>query len=325
MGARNSVDFAYKYPFAEEAKNLIKGMKFDKVDGGHLTGGFLRLQSALKEGRLDYRNMDYEKPKIDSIAGYVYCRMLVSATGSRILIKRYAEAEAKRSASALQMDSESNVLDVAKQVGIDANAKEDMFALGFIEFLQYAKQSEENALVNRSISNGMVSMDRHSFLQIVESAIEKAIEKGLPISRNAIPREVSEMARSIKVPVPKGRGGPIGKGGITWIEKLLYTPIPDCRHRTINLILAPYMVNVKNLEVDDAVKQISAYIETCRVVNPNTNITERYIRYQCEWAKKRGMRPLAFARAKNELFSSMDLDLMGDLESEKDEQRKSPV
>ena len=93
-------------------------------------------------------------------------------------------------------------------------------------------------------------------------------------------------------------------GSYAWIERLLTIPIPDVRHRTVNLILAPYLMNVRKLEEDDAVKAISDYIERCKLVNPNTNVNESYIRYQCRYSKTKGMRPLAASRAK-ELLAEM--------------------
>ncbi len=90
----------------------------------------------------------------------------------------------------------------------------------------------------------------------------------------------------------------------SWIEKLLTTPIPDVRHRTVNLILAPYMMNVRKLDEDAAVKVISEYIDRCKLVNPSTNVNESYIRYQCRYSKTKGMRPLAASRAK-ELLAEM--------------------
>ena len=38
--------------------------------------------------------------------------------------------------------------------------------------------------------------------------------------------------------------------------------------------------------------------EKCKIIDPNTKITDSYIRYQCGYAKKRGLKPLSFKRAK---------------------------
>ena len=87
-------------------------------------------------------------------------------------------------------------------------------------------------------------------------------------------------------------------GAYAWIEKLLATPIVDVRHRSVNLILAPYFTNVKGLDEEEATKAVMEYIERCKAVNPNTRINEAYIRYQCKYAKNRGLKPLSLVKAR---------------------------
>jgi hypothetical protein len=45
---------------------------------------------------------------------------------------------------------------------------------------------------------------------------------------------------------------------IPWIEKLLQTPTADYRKNAVNLILAPYLINVKKLSYDDALNIINS-------------------------------------------------------------------
>jgi Primase X len=45
---------------------------------------------------------------------------------------------------------------------------------------------------------------------------------------------------------------------ISWIEKLLETPIDDYRKNAVNLILAPYLINVKKLSYDTALTIINS-------------------------------------------------------------------
>lgn len=126
-----------------------------------------------------------------------------------------------------------------------------------------------------------------------------------------------EYSKSIKIPAPKVQIRK-GAGNIMWIDRLLATPIPDARHRTVNLILAPYLVNIKGLPVEKAIETISNYIALCKTINPDTKITDRYIKYQCEYAKAHGLKPLSLARAKTELGSGIDfVMLLGEEEAKR--------
>ena len=69
-------------------------------------------------------------------------------------------------------------------------------------------------------------------------------------------------------------------------------------------MLAPYLVNVKKLEVEKAVEVIHAYIEKCKAMNAATDINDSYIRYQCNYAKNKGLKVMALRRAR-EIFGDV--------------------
>jgi hypothetical protein len=50
---------------------------------------------------------------------------------------------------------------------------------------------------------------------------------------------------------------------IFWIEKLLNTPISDFRKNAINLILAPYLVNIKNLSYQESFNILIEWLKRC--------------------------------------------------------------
>jgi hypothetical protein len=48
-----------------------------------------------------------------------------------------------------------------------------------------------------------------------------------------------------------------------WIEKLLNTPISDFRKNAINLILAPYLVNIKKLSYQQSFNILTDWLQKC--------------------------------------------------------------
>jgi hypothetical protein len=50
---------------------------------------------------------------------------------------------------------------------------------------------------------------------------------------------------------------------IDWIEALLQTPISDYRKQAMNLILAPYLLNISRLSEDEAYGVIHKWLEKC--------------------------------------------------------------
>jgi len=52
-------------------------------------------------------------------------------------------------------------------------------------------------------------------------------------------------------------------GSIAWIDRLLQTPIPDCRKTAVGLILAPYLIGIKQLSYEQAFHIIMEWAARC--------------------------------------------------------------
>ncbi len=315
MHTKEQLDFAYRYPFSDEAKEIIKNLDFKTVEQMHLITGKARLEEAFENGKIEYHESNYGK--LDFVIGYAYARMLVSSLKNISLIMKYANAEAKRASDALEKDTEVNILRISKELGIDVTQEGKTFMIDFTQFLANAPIEQDFTLANQKLVKGTVMLDKHQLIKVLEVAISKNVAKGLPVKTTVIPKIVIEYSKGIKLPVQKVLFKRTPGGGILWIDKLLQTAIPDCRHRTVNLILAPYLVNIKGMPVDKATEAISSYITLCKTVNPDTKITYRYIKYQCDYAKSHGLKPLSLARAKTELGGGIDFDmLLGESETQ---------
>jgi hypothetical protein len=99
---------------------------------------------------------------------------------------------------------------------------------------------------------------------------------------------------------------------VEWIEKLLEKPFPDGRKRLINLVFAPYLVNIKKLDVEEAINDINDWLSKCQSLYP-TKINQTYIRYQVRYAKRRNLLPISKEKAK-EKFADVEeiLKIIGD-------------
>ncbi len=302
------LDFAYKYPFSSEAREVVAASGETGVNDKYLRAGFSRLESELKYGAVPkVRVKGLSSLKREYVMGYVYARMLVSATGSDYAIARFAEAEAKGAREALDFDTNDNILAAAKELGLEATVGNGAYLMRVERYLSVPKKTDSMKLVNQRLANGIVRLDRKEMLQLMEGAVEQEIRSRLPIERLKLPRQVVEMAKALKKYEPSSTLKAPGKGAYAWIEKLLASPIADVRHRSVNLIFAPYLVNVRGMDEEQAAKIITDYIEKCKQVNPNTKINESYIRYQCKYAKRKGSRPMSLARARELLRDTVDI------------------
>jgi Primase X len=79
---------------------------------------------------------------------------------------------------------------------------------------------------------------------------------------------------------------------VPWIEKLLQTPIDDFRKNAVNLILAPYLINVKKLYYDAALNIINSWLSKCEKLRQLDQNFNYMVRYALKYSAKNGQRPL---------------------------------
>jgi hypothetical protein len=78
---------------------------------------------------------------------------------------------------------------------------------------------------------------------------------------------------------------------IDWIEALLTIPIPNGIHKVITSILAPYLVNVKGLEVSKAEKIIEEWVEKCERYEEIKGNIGAFVRRECLNAYRLNKKP----------------------------------
>jgi hypothetical protein len=94
---------------------------------------------------------------------------------------------------------------------------------------------------------------------------------------------------------------------IPWIEKLLDTPIDDYRKNAVNLILAPYLINVRKVSYDVALNIINSWLGKCGKLRQLDQNFEYMTRYVLKYSAKNGQRPLKLETLKTKNLILYDL------------------
>jgi Primase X len=84
------------------------------------------------------------------------------------------------------------------------------------------------------------------------------------------------------------------KKEIKWIEILLQTPIDDYRKNAIWRILAPYLINIKNLSYEESYNIIKDWLDKCSSLKPLDSYPNYYIKYNLNSAIRIGYLPMKF-------------------------------
>ncbi|MEM3791620.1 MAG: DNA primase noncatalytic subunit PriX [Candidatus Micrarchaeaceae archaeon] len=299
-----SLYFSYKYPFFDEAKEIAKLEKEFSVELAK--EGKARLEQDLNKGPLFYKT-SLREIMLAGVLSYPYARLFVSALNNFFAIDKFAESEAMRSEKAFNEEKEEDKKAIFEKMGIKVDKEDSFWKIPLLEYIKIKERPERLRICNMQLDRGTVYLSNKDLEDVVKSAFKSIIKKGLPISSDMIPKEIKEMAKDVVV-LKHERETVKTQKGYEWINTILNTPIPDFRHRVVNLILAPYLVNILGFEVKDAKNVIVDYIERCKKINPNTKINEKYIEYQCAYAKKKGLKPLSLKRAKELIGEFVNLD-----------------
>jgi hypothetical protein len=82
--------------------------------------------------------------------------------------------------------------------------------------------------------------------------------------------------------------------GITWIENLLDNSegIDDFRKQTVDLVIAPYLVNIKQYDYDTAYSKLAAWLDRCGRRRRLDFSPREKIRYSLKRSLKSGIKPM---------------------------------
>lgn len=150
-------------------------------------------------------------------------------------------------------------------------------------------------LVNMPLAEGVVYFTENDLNDFFGALSEKMIYGGVKNLRKvAFPKQLVTVRETVVpyLPPPKIKSS----RGYLYIEELLSHPVGDGRHRLTWLVLAPYLVNVKNLEETDAVEKIRAFV----AARGETSPMKRFIEYNVKRAKRNGLMPPTLNKLKSE-------------------------
>jgi len=77
-----------------------------------------------------------------------------------------------------------------------------------------------------------------------------------------------------------------------WVERVIESGLPDGRHRFILYVLSAYLVNIKNLDIEEAHQIVKKFIEnSCRNFNNCSKIYNSFILGDLKRVKEKGLKP----------------------------------
>jgi hypothetical protein len=231
--------------------------------------------------------------------------LAIRFAGNPLLLNRFARLEAERSRShferelGIQQLLPSMLTIVNHLFKLDVRYEgPDKLSCGLMRYLE-ALASRPTVpprmkLSNRLVDRGRVYMNRQELALLVRGRWYSLILSRLggiqafgeaPGELQPLIQYAREVGESL---APKARARLAASAKYEYIEELLQKPVVDGRHRLVWLVLTPYLVNVKGLEVEEAVAVTVDYLKRC---GWGESRLERFVRYHAQRAKRIGLKP----------------------------------
>jgi DNA primase large subunit len=178
-----------QFPYISGALNYVEALDF-KLDELFFDRAFAQVREQGKKRVLSAIGGGIKRQVCTDRTGaekellsYPVARILVSCINDGFLLKRYALAEAKSSYAALKKLQDTDLKEFAEEFNIAAKIDEREYVIHFTDYIRHASSIHEHEwkLINRKMDHGWVNLSMEKFSRILEEAIRKRIESGLPL------------------------------------------------------------------------------------------------------------------------------------------------
>ena len=294
-------DLELRYPFAPQSKKFFESIP---VEDGLSSRDVIeqtenRLLSAL--GRLKY------EPSISELVEFssFFAAALVASQDS-VLASRFSKKEAERAKEFFLREEPNNKTSIVREcfgTALRLEAAGDgrpRYSMPFERYLALVSKYELGKrpswkLARQELDAGTIWMSDNMLNDFFGDCSLAAVAEGVRnLRKGAFPKQLLGVKSEViqYVPSPKPRTNK----GYLYVEDLLAHPVSDGRHRLTWLVLAPYLVNVKKLDDEQAIEKIRAFVAAAG----ETSAMRRFIEYNVKRARRNGLLPPTFSTLKAE-------------------------
>jgi len=181
--------FYAKYPFLQGAEDIVKGRKIDidvlladiAYEPARIRGKE-RVREAVDDGAVGDHPFPNEMDQLSEILSYPIARMIVSSSGDRYLISRYALGEAMLLESRLVYEDDEGLMAIAEELGVETERTEKGYLIHFTTYLEATSsiRAKEWKLVNQEVFSGMVRISKEKLARVLRQRLNDRINSELP-------------------------------------------------------------------------------------------------------------------------------------------------
>lgn len=294
-------DLELRYPFTPKSRKFFESIPVEE-------GLASREVVAQSESRLlSALGLTKYEPHISGLIEFssFFAAALV-ASQDPVLTLRLSKKEAERAKQFFIKEAPEDKVVVmsgcfgAQARQTDGGEGQSRYALPFEDYLSLTSKyeltkSSKWKLTRQALEGGTVHMSGNLLNDFFGDCAQVVISEGVRNLRRApFPKQLQGTKNRViqYVPVQIAKTGK----GYLYVEDLLKHPVSDGRHRLVWLVLAPYLVNVKKVEDEEAIEKIRAFV----AVAGETSDLKRFVEYNVRRARRNGLMPPTFSTLKSE-------------------------
>jgi hypothetical protein len=290
-----------KYPFIQSSRKFFDTIQLDETLASR---DVLRQTESRLMSSLGRENYEPHLSEVVEFSSFFAAALVASQDG--FLAGRFSKKEGDRARNFFVTERPSDKVSVVHQCfGLDiahAGSVEERYAYSvrFEEYLAVASKYEVTKfqkwrLARQPLWMGRVYFTENLLNDFFGDLVQKLIAEGVKnLRRASFPKQLTEIKSRVLrfVPVPKTRP----TRSYVYIDELMKHPVSDGRHRLVWLVLAPFLVNVKKLDEEEAIEKIKTYVST----TGEMRAMKRFVEYNVRRAKRNGLMPPTLNKLKAE-------------------------
>jgi hypothetical protein len=293
-------DLELRYPFAPRSRKFFETIPVEEGLASRDVIGQTESRLLSSLGRAKY------EPHISELVEFssFFAAALV-ASQDPVLTSKFAKKEAERAKAFFVREEPGGKVETFTQCfgtpfrNADSDGRVN-YSVPFEGYLLLVSKYElgrnpEWKLARHQLDEGIIRMSDNLLNDLFGDCALAAIADGVRNLRRApFPRQLLGVKSDVMQYVPSPR--PRTNKGYLYVEALLEHPVSDGRHRITWLILAPYLVNVKKLDDEEAIERIRRFVAAAG----ETSAMRRFIEYNVRRARRNGLLPPTFSTLKTE-------------------------
>ncbi|HEY9204645.1 MAG TPA: DNA primase regulatory subunit PriL [Candidatus Methanoperedens sp.] len=232
------------FPFTSGAVKYVGNLDFkleelffDRAFEQVRERGKARVLEAVQEGSITKYTVSDRVSAEKELLSYPVARIVVSCINDGYLIRRYALSESKSVTGLVRELKDKDLQELADDFNITFEIKAQSMIVHFADYISYANVIHEPKwrLINRNMDHGKVSLIKEDFSRLMEEAIRKKIESGLPLD---VPAEICAAIVSYTEEIRNALTSRKSEFNIEEFKEIMPDCFPPCMVRGLSNIRA---------------------------------------------------------------------------------------